>query len=50
MIENDQGDSHSGSGAGERATGMVKAPTERTPITRKAKAALGNMVECREEE
>ena len=44
MIESDQGYSHSGSGAGERATGMLKALAERAPTARKARTALGNMV------
>jgi len=44
VIEDDQGNSHSGSGAGERATGAVKALTERTPTTRKVRVALENMM------
>jgi len=44
VIENNWGNSHSGSGAGERATGTVKALTERTPTARKARAALRNMM------
>ena len=44
MIENDQGNSHSGSGAGERATVTVKAFTERAPMVRKAKTTLGNIM------
>ena len=44
VIENDRGNLHSGSGAGERATGMVKALMERAPTTSKARAALENMM------
>ena len=37
----DRENPHSGSGAGERT---VKALTERTPTTKKVRAALGNMM------
>jgi len=49
-IGNGWGNSHSGSGAGERA--KVKALTERAPTARKVRAALENMMimECREEQ
>jgi len=43
-MENDQGNSHSGSGAGERATGTIEALTERAPTRRKVRAALENMM------
>jgi len=42
--EGAQENSHSGSGVGERATGTVKALTERAPTTRKVRVAFGNMM------
>ena len=50
MIENDRGNSLSSSRAGERATGAVKALTERAPMARKIRTALENiMIGCCEE-
>ena len=43
-MENDQGNSHCGSGVGERATRTVKALTERAPTARKVRAVLKNMM------
>jgi len=44
LVENDQGNSHPGSGAGERATGRVKALTQRAPSTRDVRVTLENMI------
>ena len=43
-MENDRENSHSGAGAGERATGTVKALTYRAPTAREVRAALENMM------
>ena len=43
-MEDDQGNSLSGSGAGERAMGMAKALTERAPTTKEVRATLENMM------
>ena len=43
MVEDGQVNSRSDSGAGERTTGVVKALTERAPMARKMRTALGNM-------
>ena len=49
MLENERENSRSGSGAGERTTGTLKALAERAP-TRAVKAILKSiMIECREE-
>ena len=51
MVEDDRGDSPSavnGTGAGERATGVTKALTERAPRTMEAKMALENIVNVRD--
>ena len=44
VMENDRGNSHSGSGAGERTTRVVNALTERAPMARKVREALRNMM------
>ena len=44
MVGNNRGDLHSGSGAGERATGTDKALTVIAPMTREVKTILENMV------
>ena len=43
-MEDDRGNSLSGSGAGERATGTVKALTERAPTAKEVRATLENMM------
>ena len=45
-MENDRGNSHSGSGAGERATETVNALTERAPTARNMRAILRDMMVC----
>ena len=44
VMESNRGNSRSGPGAGERATGTVRALTERAPTARKVRAALNNMM------
>ena len=43
-IRDHQENSQSGPGVGERATGMVKALTERAPMARKVRMTLRNMM------
>jgi len=40
----DRRNPHSGSGAGERGTGMTKALTDKTPMARETRATLENMI------
>jgi len=47
MVTSDRersGNSPCGSGTGERATGVVKALTERAPMARKIRVVLENMM------
>jgi len=50
-MENGRGNSHSGSGAGERATGTVKALTERAPTCEEGESSFEEHddMECEEE-
>ena len=43
-VSNYRGNSQSGSGAGPRTTGVLKALTENAPMARKVRKVLGNMM------